>query len=81
MRVIYSVVICEKPPSKRPRIQSRRCFPMAFKTLIANTDVYKGSFCPQTYRDWNAVPDSLTSSAEDAEDYVAKFTSLVTARD
>ena len=32
-------------------------------------------------RDWNALPDSLISSAEDAEDCVAKFTSLVTARD
>ena len=32
-------------------------------------------------RDWNALPDSLISSAEDAEDCVAKFTSLVRARD
>ena len=54
---------------------------MAFQTPIANTDVYKGSFFPQTIRDWNAVPDSLISSAEDAEDCVAKFTSLVRARD
>ena len=36
---------------------------------------------PQTVRDWNALPDSLISSAEDAEDCVAKFTSLVRARD
>ena len=48
---------------------------------IANTDVYKDSFLPQTIRDWNALPDSLISSAEDAEDCVAKFTSLVRARD
>ena len=48
---------------------------------LANTDVYKGSFFPQTIRDWNALPDSLISSAEDAEDCVAKFTSLVRARD
>ena len=54
---------------------------MAFQTPIANTDVYKGSFFPQTIRDWNALPDSLISSAEDAEDCVAKFTSLVKARD
>ena len=27
---------------------------MAFQTPIANTDVYKGSFFPQTIRDWNA---------------------------
>ena len=48
---------------------------------IANTDAYKGSFFPQTTRDWNALPDSLISSAEDAEDCVAKFTrtnSLIT---
>ena len=36
---------------------------------------------PQTIRDWNAHPDSLISSAEDAGDCVAKFTSLVRARD
>ena len=46
---------------------------MAFQTPIANTDVYKGSFFPQTIRDWNA--------AEDAEVCLAKFTSLVRARD
>ena len=54
---------------------------MAFQTPIANTDVYKCSFFPQTIRDWNALPDYLISSAEDAEDCVAKFTSLVRARD
>ena len=54
---------------------------MAFQTPIANTDVYKDSFFPQTIRNWNALPDSLISSVEDAEDCVAKFTSLVRARD
>ena len=54
---------------------------LAFQTPIANTDVYKGSFFPQTIRDWNALPDSLISSAEDAENCVAKFTSLMRARD
>ena len=64
--------------------KTRRCRnqpSMAFQTPIANTDVYKGSFFPQTIRDWNALPDSLISSAEDAEDCVAKFTSLMRARD
>ena len=64
--------------------KTRRCrnqHSMAFQTPISNTDVYKGSFFPQTIRDWNALPDSLISSAEDAEDCVAKFTSLVRARD
>ena len=58
--------------------KTRRCrnqHSMAFQTPIANTDVYKGS---QTIRDWNALPDSLISSAEDC---VTKFTSLVRARD
>ena len=58
--------------------KTRRCrnqHSMAFQT------VYKGSFFPQTIRDWNALPDPLISSAEDAEDCVAKFTSLVRARD
>ena len=64
--------------------KARRCrnqHSMAFQTPIANTDVYKGSFFSRTIRDWNALPDSLISSAEDAEDCVAKFTSLVRARD
>ena len=37
----------------------------AFQTPIANTDVYKDSFFPQTIRDWNALLNSLISSAED----------------
>ena len=65
--------------------KTRRCrnqHSMAFQTPIASTDVYKGSFSPpQTIRDWNALPDSLISSAEDAEDCVTNFTSLVRARD
>ena len=54
---------------------------MAYQVPIANTDIFKCSFFPQTVRDWNALPDFLISSAEDAEDGVAKFTSLVRARD
>ena len=54
---------------------------MAYQVLIAKTDIYKCSFFPQTIRDWNPLPDSLISSAEGAEDGVAKFTSLVRARD
>ena len=64
----------------------RRCrndHSMAYQVPIANTDIYKCSFPPppQTIRDWNALPDSLVSTAEGAEDGVAKFTSLVRARD
>ena len=54
---------------------------MAYQVPIADTDIYKCSFFPQTIRDWNAIPDSLTSSAEGADDAVAKFTSLVRTRD
>ena len=54
---------------------------MAYQIPIANTDIYKCSFFPQAIRDWNALPDSLISSAEGAKDGVAKFTSLVRARD
>ena len=61
------------PKTRRARNQHS----MAFQTPIANTD----SFFPQTIRDWNALPDSLISSAEDAENCVTKFTSLVRARD
>ena len=71
-------------PTDDPIPKTRRCrnqHSMAFQTPIGNTDVYKGSFFPQIIRDWNALPDSLIPSAEDAEDCVAKFTSLVRARD
>ena len=61
--------------------RARNQYSMAFHIPIANTDVYEGSFFPQTIRDWNALPDSLILSAEDAEDCVAKFISLVRARD
>ena len=40
---------------------------MAYQVPIANTDIYKCSFFPQTIRDWSALPDSLISSAEGAE--------------
>ena len=44
---------------------------------------YKGSFFPQTVKDWNAFPDLIitSASAEGAEDGVARFTSLVRAMD
>ena len=54
---------------------------MAYQVPIANTDIHKCSFFPQAIRDWNPLPDSLIFSAEGAEDGVAKFTSLVRARD
>ena len=44
-------------------------------------DIYKCSFFPQTIRDWNSLTDTFLSAAEGAEDSVAKFTSLVRARD
>ena len=62
----------------------RRCrndHSIAYQVPIANTDILKCTFSPQTIRDWNALPDSLISPAEGAEDGVAKFTSLVRARD
>ena len=48
-----------------------------FQTPFANTGIYKSSFFPQTIRG----SDSLLFAAEGAEDSVAKFTSLVRARD
>ena len=49
-------------------------------SLLIQMFIKVASF-PRTIRDWNALPDSLISSAEDAKDSVAKFTSLVRARD
>ena len=62
----------------------RRCrndHSMAYQVPFANTDIYKCSFFPHIIMDWNALPDSLISSAEGAEDGVAMFTSLVRAGD
>ena len=41
---------------------------MAYQVPIANTDIYECS--PPPLPDWNALPDSLISSAEGAEDGV-----------
>ena len=80
----YCYIKVLKVPTDNLIPKTRRCknqHSVAFQTPIATTDVYKGSFFPKTIRDWNALPDSLISSADDAEDCVAKFTSLVRARD
>ena len=61
------------PKTRRGRNQQ----PMAFQTPIAITDIYKDCFIPQTISDWNTLPDSLISSAEDC---FVKLTSLVRAR-
>ena len=56
--------------------------PINLSPLIARTDIYKGSFFPQTIRDWNAFSsDSIISFAEGADDGVARFTSLMIAKD
>ena len=58
------------------------CLPSSLiQTPATKTEIYKGSFFPQTIRDLNALPDSIITSAEWAEDGVARFTSLVRARD
>ena len=54
---------------------------LPFHIPTARTDIYKGSFFPQTIRDWNALPDPVISSAEGAKDNVAKFTSFARAGD
>ena len=59
----------------------RKHHSVGFQTPFANTDIYKSSFFPKTIRDWNSLTDSLLSAVEGAEDSVAKFTSLVRARD
>ena len=52
---------------------------LAFQAPLAETDIYKSSFFPQTIRDWNTSTDSLISASECAEDSVTTFTSLVRA--
>ena len=64
-----------------PIRHARKHHSLAFQTPFADIDIYKSSFFPQTIRDWNSLTDSLLSAAEGAEDSVAKFTSVVRARD
>ena len=64
--------------------KNRRCRnqpSLVFQIPTASKDSYKKIFFPQTIRDWNALPDSLISSAELSDDCVSKFTSLVRASD
>ena len=44
---------------------------MTFQTSTAGTDICRGSFFPQTNRDWNTLPESVISSAEVVDDCVA----------
>ena len=53
----------------------------AFQTPFANTDICECRFFPKTIRDWNSLTDTLLSVAKVADDSVAKFISLVRARD
>ena len=54
-----------------------------FYTPAARTDIYKGSFFPQTIKNWNALPDSIIPplNVQGPEDGAARFTSLIRARD
>ena len=67
------------PPPPTPVRRSRNHHSQTFQTPVARTDIYKGQFFPQTISDWNALPDSIITSVEGAEDGVARFTSLVRA--
>ena len=41
---------------------------LAFQTPLAETDIHKSRFFPQTIRDWNSLTDSLISASEREED-------------
>ena len=66
-----------KSPLRRTRSQHSE----QFQVPNARAKTYKHSFFPKTIRDWNALPASVISSAECAEDYISKFTSLMRSRD
>ena len=65
------------PPIRR----SRNHHSLTIQTPATRTDIYKGLFFPQSIRDWNILPNSIITCAEGAEDGVARFASLVRARD
>ena len=50
-----------------PQSGTAEIITLTFHTPAARTDIYKGSFSPQTIRDWNALPDSINTSVEGAE--------------
>ena len=54
---------------------------LTFQTPLAETDICKSSFFPQTIRDWSSLTDFITSASECADISVTKFTSLVRARE
>ena len=68
-------------PPPPPQLGMSEIPTLAFQTPFANTHIYKCSFFPQTTRYWNSLTDTLLSAAEGAEASVAKFTSVVRARD
>ena len=64
--------------------KNRHCrnqYSMVFQIPSACKNAFKKSCFPQTIRDWNALPDSLISSAELSVGCVSKFISLVRTRD
>ena len=64
-----------------PIRSSRNHHLLTFQTPTSRINIYQGLFFRQTIGDLNALPDSIISSSEGAEDGVARFTSLVRARD
>ena len=71
------------PPDRHTHTQlgAVEIITLTFHIPTARIDIYKGSFYPQTVRDWTTLPDSIIPSSEGAEDGVARFTSLVRAGD
>ena len=65
------------PTNRRSKIHHS----LTLQTPTARTNIFKGSFFPQTLRDWNVLSDSIIFSDEGTEDGVARFTSLVGAWD
>ena len=54
---------------KNRRYRNQHSF--VFQILSASKDFYKKSFFPKTFRDWNALPDSLIPSAELSDDCIS----------
>ena len=65
----------------RPIKRSRNQYSLTFQTSLQELIFTRAHSSLKTSRDWNTLPDSIISSAKDAEDGVVRFTSLVRARD
>ena len=61
--------------------RTRNQHDLSFRIPYSRTDCYKHSFIPRTIRDWNALPQSVTASAEMSKTPISTFVNEVKSLD